>query len=48
MANAIRATPISPNECDSNFDPAVVDGMFAIVRGLHDLEVAVRDGKELP
>ena len=35
VAEALRETLISPNECDSNLEPAnVVDGLFAIARGL--------------
>ena len=36
VAEALLATLISPNECDSNFESAnVVDGLFAIARALH-------------
>jgi hypothetical protein len=35
VANALRETLISPNESDSNLEPAnVVDGLFAIARAL--------------
>jgi len=36
LANTIAYTLTSPNECDSNGEVAnVVDGLFAIARGLH-------------
>ena len=41
--NAIRGALISPNEADSNFEPAnVVDGLFAIARAVGDLADAIR------
>jgi hypothetical protein len=44
IAEAIKATLISPNESDSNFEAAnVVDGLYAIARGLYDLADAVRE-----
>lgn len=37
-ADALRATLISPNEADSNMEPAnVVDGLFAIARSITGL-----------
>lgn len=40
---AIAAALISPNEADSNGEPAnVVDGLFAIARAIGDLAMAVR------
>ncbi len=42
IAKAIAATFISPNEHDSNFEPAnVVDGLFAIARSIESLATAV-------
>jgi hypothetical protein len=47
VAEAIHATLTSPNEADSNLEPAnVVDGLFAIARALHDLADAVRAQKQ--
>lgn len=41
-AAALTATLISPNEIDSNMEPAnVVDGLFAIARAVHHLADAV-------
>ena len=38
----------SPNEADMNFEPAnVVDGLYAIARGLHDVARAIREANEL-
>lgn len=38
VAQALYNTLISPNESDSNFESAnVVDGLFAIARGLHHI-----------
>ncbi len=46
-ADAIRFTLISPNEADSNSEPAnVVDGLFAIARALDRLADAVRGRSE--
>jgi hypothetical protein len=40
--NALRATLISPNEADSNGEPAnVADGLFAIARSIDHLAAAV-------
>ena len=42
IAQALKATLISPNECDRNLEPAnVVDGLFAIARAIERLAVAV-------
>jgi hypothetical protein len=42
IAEALSNTLISPNEADSNFEPAnVVDGLYAIARGLHHVARAV-------
>jgi hypothetical protein len=44
IAEAIQATLISPNESDSNWEPAnVVDGLYAIARALWGLAEAVRE-----
>jgi hypothetical protein len=44
LADAIRATLISPNETDSNLEPAnVVDGLFAIARALNRISVSLDD-----
>ncbi len=44
LAEAIRYTLVSPNECDSNLEPAnVVDGLFAIARALQDVASAIRE-----
>jgi hypothetical protein len=38
VASAIRYSLVSPNESDSNYEPAnVVDGLFAIARALHQV-----------
>jgi hypothetical protein len=38
LAEALRATLISPNEGDRNLEPAnVVDGLFAIARAIQHL-----------
>lgn len=43
VGNAIRAALVSPNELDSNLEPAnVVDGLFAIARAVGDLADAIR------
>lgn len=43
-AKALRATLISPNESDSNFEAAnVVDGLFAIARALTRIAVALEE-----
>jgi hypothetical protein len=42
IAEAIKATLISPNEADRNLEAAnVVDGLFAIARGLHHVADAL-------
>ncbi len=42
IADAIRACLISPNEHDSNLEPAnIVDGLFAIARAVNRLAAAV-------
>lgn len=49
IARAIGATLISPNEFDSNCEPAnVVDGLFAIARALNGIALAIerRDREE--
>jgi hypothetical protein len=39
---ALRETLISPNECDSNLEPAnVVDGLFALARALMAVAKAI-------
>lgn len=44
-AKALYETLISPNESDSNFEPAnVVDGLFAIARAINRLAAAFKDG----
>jgi hypothetical protein len=44
VGEAIRATLISPNECDSNMEPAnIVDGLFAIARALNRVAAAIDD-----
>jgi hypothetical protein len=43
---AIARVFISPNEADSNGEPAnVVDGLFAIARAIGDLADAVRNSR---
>lgn len=43
LADAVRATLISPNENDRNLEPAnVVDGLFAIARSLDRVASALR------
>lgn len=55
MAEALKNCLISPNESDSNFEPAnVVDGLFAIARSLQriadqlqeSLQVSLQDREE--
>jgi hypothetical protein len=42
VAQALRETLISPNECDANLEPAnVVDGLFAIARALMAVAKAI-------
>lgn len=42
VAAALHATLITPNETDSNMEPAnIVDGLFAIARAIDSLAVAV-------
>ena len=42
VAEALRDVFISPNECDSNFEPAnVTDGLYAIARAVRRLAQAV-------
>lgn len=42
LSSALRATLISPNECDQNLEPAnAVDGLFAIARSINSLAKAV-------
>lgn len=42
ITTAIGSAFISPNECDSNGEPAnVVDGLFAIARSIEGLTAAV-------
>lgn len=42
VATALHATLISPNESDSNSEPAnVVDGLFAIARAVDRLAYAI-------
>jgi len=44
VMEAIRATLISPNECDSNMEAAnVVDGLFAIARAINRVATAIND-----
>lgn len=48
IARALLETLISPNEHDSNFEPAnVVDALFAIARAIEHLAEAINmNGKE--
>lgn len=47
LGRALDRNFTSPNEADRNLEPAnVVDGLFAIARGLHDVADAIREGKE--
>lgn len=48
VAKALLKTLISPNEHDSNFEPAnVVDALFAIARAIERLAEAITmNGKE--
>lgn len=49
IANAILDTLISANEPDSNLEPAnVVDGLYMIARGLHDVARAIRELAKTP
>lgn len=42
VADALTRTLISPNEADSNLEPAnVVDGLFAIARALDRIATAL-------
>lgn len=44
IADALRATCVSPNELDRNLEPAnVVDGLFAIARALEHVAVALQE-----
>jgi hypothetical protein len=44
VVDALTATLISPNELGRNFEAAnVVDGLFAIARGLHAVAEAIRE-----
>jgi hypothetical protein len=44
IAKALEGLFSSPNESDSNGEEAnVVDGLFAIARGLHDIADAIRE-----
>ena len=46
VAQALRETLISPNECDSNLEPAnVVDGLFAIARALVAVAKAIESAR---
>lgn len=43
---ALRAVLVSPNESDSNFEPAnVVDGLFAIARALDRVADAIEGSR---
>ena len=45
IADVIRSCFISPNEMDRNFENAnVVDGLFAIARGLQSIATAIDSG----
>jgi hypothetical protein len=45
LGEALRETMISPNEYDSNLEPAnVVDGLFAIARALTAVAKAIEEG----
>lgn len=47
IARAITGTLISPNETDSNLEPAnVVDGLYAVARGLQHIAEALERGGE--
>lgn len=47
LTEAIRATLISPNETDSNLEPAnVVDGLYAIARALNRIAEAIENGPD--
>lgn len=44
VAKALMETLVSPNESDQNLEPAnVVDGLFAIARGLEAVARSIRD-----
>jgi hypothetical protein len=44
LAEALHQVFISPNECDSNLEAAnVVDGLFAVARGLRAIAQAIRE-----
>lgn len=46
MQAALRAVLVSPNEIDSNFEPAnVVDGLFAIARALDRVAEALQEAR---
>lgn len=46
VADAIGSAFISPNESDSNGEPAnVVDGLFAIARALERIALAMEDAR---
>jgi hypothetical protein len=46
LAEALRETLISPNECDSNLEPAnVVDSLFAIARALLAVSKAIEGSR---
>jgi len=47
VANAIHDNFTSPNESDSNFEPAnVVDGLFAIARAIHRVADAMLEARK--
>ena len=49
VAEAIWQTLRSPNESDSNSEPAnIVDGLFAIARALDRLAVAITNAGTVP
>lgn len=47
IAEAVLFSLVSPNESDRNLEAAnVVDGLFAIARGLHDVADAIRKSEK--
>lgn len=49
LGDSLRAVLESPNEWDSNGEPAnVVDGLFAIARALNRVAKAIEDQSEAP
>jgi len=49
LAHGLDRNLTSPNQLDRNLEPAnVVDGLYAIARGLHDVADALRQDRTPP